>query len=204
MRHLCRTIALVALALAAATPAAALDLNSFRAQHKLPPLAIVRRSPARPSARAGHGEPPPARPQKLPPAPARARLGRGRERRVRLRHRGLRLPHVVALGRPPPQHAAARRVGLRPRLGGGRQRPALLGAGVGELNAPARSSPLPFGERVDVGRDRREPGEGSRTSLPPVSAVARSPPLRAPPPSGSGEVQPLAAGDDEKCATLPA
>jgi len=38
MRHLCRTIALVALALAAAAPAAALDLNSFRAQHKLPPL----------------------------------------------------------------------------------------------------------------------------------------------------------------------
>ena len=40
MRHLCRTIALVALALAAAAPAAALDLNSFRAQHKLPPLAM--------------------------------------------------------------------------------------------------------------------------------------------------------------------
>jgi uncharacterized protein YkwD len=40
MRHLCRTIALVALALAAAAPALALDLNSFRAQHKLPPLAM--------------------------------------------------------------------------------------------------------------------------------------------------------------------
>ena len=40
MRHLCRTIALVALALSAATPVAALDLNSFRAQHKLPPLAM--------------------------------------------------------------------------------------------------------------------------------------------------------------------
>ncbi len=40
MRHLCRTIALVALALAAAAPAAALDLNSFRAQHRLPPLSM--------------------------------------------------------------------------------------------------------------------------------------------------------------------
>ena len=115
-----------------ATPAAAFDLNSYRAQHHLPPLS---RSAMLAGAAYAHAHDM-ARRNHLDHNGFRARLGAIASTAAENVAYGCgtedcAFRDVVALGRPPAQHADARRLPLRPRLGHRAKKAGATGCWIG-------------------------------------------------------------------------